>query len=202
MTGAPWEYGDVVVRREVLKGHPWVGFPTYVVEDSENLLAVYLAEGSTLAYAAWPFDRWVHPWRTAGHTHWSGHGKLMLHRPGDRYSVDVFWSGPDRTFSGWYLNLQDPFRRWERGFDTLDHELDFWVPADGGWVVKDAEMFEHRVAEERYTDEEAAEVRATGREIVAMLESGDHWWDPAWATWAPPEQWVAAAVPPDWATAR
>ena len=40
MSGAPWEYGDLVVRREVLKGHPWVGFPTYVVEDSEDLLAV------------------------------------------------------------------------------------------------------------------------------------------------------------------
>lgn len=61
----------------------------------------------------------------------------MLHRPGDAYSVDLFWNGPHREFSGWYINLQDPIRRHERGFDTLDHELDYWLPSRGSWTVKD-----------------------------------------------------------------
>src|SRR5690348_8703806 len=73
-----WSLGEVVVRREWLHGHPWVGFATYVVEDSDDLLAVYLAEGSQLAFPDWPFDQWVHPWFTAGHRAWHGDGKLML----------------------------------------------------------------------------------------------------------------------------
>ena len=56
--------------------------------------------------------------------------------------------------SGWYLNLQDPVRRYDGGFDTLDHELDYWIPA-ATWQVKDAELFEQRVAEERYTADQA-----------------------------------------------
>ncbi len=198
--GTGWDVGDVVVRRELLHGHPWVGFATRVVEDSADLLAVYLAPGSTLAFPAWPFDRWEHPWLTAGHREWHGHGKLMLHRPGDAYSVDLFWSGPQREFSGWYLNLQDPFRRHAGGFDTLDHELDYWVPASGGWSVKDAELFEERVVEERYSPEQAVAIRATGAEIVAMLSEGAHWWDESWAAWTPPEEWAGLELPPGWDT--
>lgn len=195
-----WDVGDVVVRREVLHGHAWVGFATYVVADEPDLLALYIAPGSELAFATWPFDRWEHPWRTAGHRRWHGHGKLMLHRPGDPYSVDVFWAGEDRDFAGWYLNLQDPFRRLAAGIDTLDHELDFWVPAQGAWEVKDAELFEQRVAEERYTAAQAADIRAVGDHLRGMLGAGEHWWDASWATWSPPVSWGPREVPGDWAT--
>ena len=194
-----WAPGDVVVRREVLHGHPWVGFATHVVEDSDDLLAVYLAPGSDLVFPDWPFDRWVHPWRTAGHRAWHGHGKLMLHRPGDAYSVDLFWTGPDREFEGWYLNLQDPFRRHETGFDTLDHELDYWLTPDGDWREKDRELFHQRVAEKRYDDAQARRIEATGREVTAMLDAGATWWDEGWSRWQPPTRWGPVAPPPGWA---
>ncbi|MGZ4438554.1 MAG: DUF402 domain-containing protein [Nocardioides sp.] len=193
-----WAPGDVVVRREVLHGAPWVGFATYVVQDSDDLLAVFLASGSALVFPQWPFDRWAHPWLAAGHTSWHGHGKLMLHRPGDAYSVDLFWQGPERRFSGWYLNLQDPFRRHATGFDTLDHELDYWRTPDGAWFEKDRELFAQRVAEERYDARQAAAIEATGREVAAMLEAGTPWWDESWAAWEPPEHWGPVAPPAGW----
>ena len=196
--GGHWDVGTPVVRREVLHGHPWVAFNTRVVRDDADLLAVYLAPGSELAFADWPFDRWEHPWQTQGFSVWRGHGKLMLHRPGDAYSVDLFWNGPARTFSGWYLNLQDPVRRYDGGFDTLDHELDYWIPAGGTWQVKDAELFEQRVAEERYTAEQADAIRSTGAAIEQMLTAGDHWWDESWADWTPPADWDALDVPAGW----
>jgi hypothetical protein len=196
-----WPVGTSVVRREVLHGHPWVGFATRVVRDDEDLLAVYLSPGSRLAYPDWPFDRWEHPWRTAGFTQWRGHGKLMLHRPGDAYSVDLFWRGPARAFAGWYLNLQDPFRRHLGGFDTLDHELDYWQPADGPWQVKDAELFEQRVAEGRYSPAQAAGIRTTGTDLERLLTSGATWWDPSWAAWTPPDGWGPLDLPADWSTA-
>lgn len=100
-----WSFGETVVRRELLHGHPWIGFSTYVVEDTDQLLAVYLAEGSRLGFPDWPFEEWVHC--------------------------------PGRDFAGWYVNLQEPIVRHERGFDTLDHELDFWLHPDGTWSAKD-----------------------------------------------------------------
>jgi len=189
-----------VVRREYLHGHLWIGFSAYVVEDTDDLFAVYLAEGSRLAFPDWPFAVWEHPWRTSGFSAWRGHGKLMLHRPGDAYSVDLFWSGSRREFSGWYINLQDPIRRYDRGFDTLDHELDYWVPSSGDWVVKDEQLFEERVAEGRYSAEQAAAIQATGSQIVEMLSSGSQWWDESWADWEPPLNWQVLDLPPDWET--
>lgn len=184
-----WQHGDVAVRREYLHGHRWTEIPTYVVLDRDDLLVTYVSSGTTLGFPDYPHAQWEHPWRADGHTRWTGHGKLMMQRPDEAYSVDVFWRGEDRAFSGWYLNLQDPLRRDATGYDTLDHELDYWIPADGAWVVKDAELFEQRVVEERYTAEQATEIRAQGRAIEAMLTAGDWWWDTSWADWTPPEDW-------------
>lgn len=187
-----------MARREWLHGQLWLGFATYVVEDNDDLLAVYLPEGSELAFPDWPFDQWVHPWLEAGHRAWRGHGKLMLHRPGDAYSVDLFWTGPERTFAGWYLNLQEPFARHCRGFDTLDHELDYWLAPDGSWSVKDDELFEQRVVEGRYSTDQAVAIRATGRQVVEMLSSGSPWWDKSWAEWTPPSHWQSLHLPEGW----
>lgn len=201
MSEAPWTFGDVVVRREWLHGQLWVGFATYVVEDSDDLMAVYLAEGSELAFPDWPFDQWVHPWFEAGHRAWHGHGKLMLHRPGDAYSVDLFWTGSHRTFAGWYVNLQEPFSRYGHGFDTLDHELDYWMTPDGSWTVKDDELFEQRIAERRYSTEQAASIRATGAQVAEMLSSRSHWWNESWAEWRPPPHWTSLDLPLGWEAA-
>ncbi|MEK8106715.1 hypothetical protein NKG94_18870 [Micromonospora sp. M12] len=41
--------GDTVVRREVLRGEVWFGCPTICVEDSPDLLALYLPPGPSSA---------------------------------------------------------------------------------------------------------------------------------------------------------
>ena len=109
--------------------------------------------GAPFAFPAgdWPGGR--HPWDGRGG--WEGHGVLMLHRPGDRYAVWHFWEEPARRFAGWYLNLQEPFRRTNVGFDTQDLELDVWIPAGGRPRLKDWELLDRRVAEGRFTAAEA-----------------------------------------------
>ena len=82
---------------------------------------------------------------------WQGHGVLMLQRPGERYAVWHFWHGAERAFAGWYVNLQEPFRRTPIGYDTYDLELDIWIPAAGGWSFKDDELLDVRVQEGRFT---------------------------------------------------
>jgi predicted RNA-binding protein associated with RNAse of E/G family len=84
----------------------------------------------------------------------------MLQRPGDGYAVWVFWEGPERHFDSWYINLQEPFRRSELGYDTQDLELDIVVLPDLSWQLKDDDVSEERILEGRYTVEQMREAGA------------------------------------------
>lgn len=190
-----WRRGEIVVHREVWRGRPWCACPVVVVEDSPDLLVTYLPEASPFAFPP-SADGRPHPW--AGKRAWRGHGVLNLRRPGEAYSVMHFWDGPDRRFAGWYLNLEEPFRRTSIGYDTQDLELDVWIPADGPWRFKDVELLAERVRDGRYTEEQAEATRALGREIGAMLERGERWWDERWATFVPEPGWRAPTFPPGW----
>jgi hypothetical protein len=193
-----WDHGDVVVRREIWRGLPWLGTAVRIVEDDPSLLASYLPEGAPFSFPAgdWPTLPGRHPWHGRGA--WEGHGVLMLQRPGESYAVWHFWEGPSRDFAGWYLNLQEPFRRTTAGYDTQDLELDVWVPASGGWSFKDDELLSERVREGRFSDTQAAEIRALGAAIGSMLDAGEEWWDPSWSAWEPDPDWEAPALPAGW----
>ncbi|MHB8509518.1 MAG: DUF402 domain-containing protein [Candidatus Dormibacteria bacterium] len=115
----------------------------------------------------------------------------MLQRPEEAYSVWHFWRGPERRFHGWYINVQEPFRRTGDGYETQDLELDIVVALDGSWSFKDAEHLATRVTEGRFTEDKVEEILAIGNRVAAMLEAKDTWWDPGWARWSPPEGWGA-----------
>lgn len=185
------------MRREVLRGRPWAGIPVIVVRDDPALLATYIAEGAELGFVdgTWPVGR--HPWH--GKTAWRGHGVLTLQRPDEAYAVWVFWRGPARSFAGWYLNFQAPFRRTPAGYDTLDHEVDIWMPGGGpAWEWKDRELLGTRVAEGRFTEEEAVAIRREADRVSAELDARRQWWDDGWRTWAPDPSWGAPRLPPGW----
>lgn len=185
-----WSEGDVVTRREVRNdGLPWVEEPVRIVEDTPELLASYRCAGTPFTFPPYPEP---HPW--SGRGAWEGHGVLMLQRPGEAHAVWVFWSGPEREFSGWYINFQEPFRRTEHGYDTQDLELDIWIPADGAWEWKDADVLEERIAEGRFTAAQVEEIWAEGRRVAADLDAGLRWWDPFWALWEPDPAWDAHHV--------
>ena len=164
-----WQPGDVVVHREVWRGRPWCACPVVVVDESPDLLVTYLPEGSPFAFPA-SADGRRHPWH--GKRSWRGHGVLTLRRPGEAYAVWHVWEGPERHLAGWYLDLEEPFRRTSIGYDTQDLELDVWIPVDAAWRFKDEELLEERVRDGRYTVEQATATRALGRAIGAMLDGG------------------------------
>jgi hypothetical protein len=122
----------------------------------------------------------------------------MLHRPGDAYSVWLFWDGPERRLARWYVNLQAPYRRTRGGIDTLDHELDLWSADGRTWQVKDEELLDARVAEGRFTAQEVAAIRQLGARLRSQLADGGRWWDEHWAEWRPDAGWPVPELPPDW----
>ena len=191
-----WEPGTVVVRREVWRGRPWAAIPVIVVRDEPELLVTYIAEGAELGFSDgdWPGGR--HPWY--GKAAWRGHGVLMLQRPADAYAVWAFWRDPGRGFAGWYVNFQAPFARTAAGYDTLDHELDLWLPDGRAWEWKDRHLLEQRVAEGRFTPAEADRIRGDAARVAAELDAGRRWWDDDWADWAPDASWAAPALPRGW----
>ncbi|AKJ10262.1 hypothetical protein ABB07_09620 [Streptomyces incarnatus] len=190
-----FEPGAIVLRREILDGRPWLSYPVRVVADRPDLLAVYLARGTALAFGDGDFSWGPHPWqRIAGH--WRSHGVLQLQRPGDAYAVWMFRDDTTGDFTGWYVNFQDPYRKNASGFDTLDHELDLWIPADGGpYRWKDVDEFEHRARSGGFTAEQSAAVRAEAARVADLLDSRATWWEQEWAQWEPAAGWLS---PPAW----
>jgi hypothetical protein len=210
-----WEQGQSIVRREVLglgphvqgdpqpwwHGKAWEAIPVYVVEDTDDGLVTYIPEGAQLGFVdgGWPTPDGKHPWHRK--VHWQGHGCLMVQRPGDPYAVWHFWTGPNRDFACWYINLQADFVRTEIGYDTQDFELDFIVSPDGSYGLKDAEVLDDRVSEGRFTAALVEWVRQLGAQVSDELDAGRHWWDRSWSSWEPPAEWRDLRLPEGWADA-
>ena len=193
-----WGEGDWIVRREVWRGKPWAGTVVRVVEDSPGLLVSYLPTGAPFGFpdGDWPGGR--HPWH--GRAGWEGHGVLMLQRPDESHAIWHFWEEPERRFAGWYVNFQRPYVRTTVGYDTLDLELDIWIPANGngGWHWKDAEVLDDRVREGRFTQEEVDRVRRDGERMAEDLDAGRRWWDERWSEFDPDPGWKAPGLPAGW----
>jgi len=196
-----WAPGEVVVRREVWDGRPWLATTLHVVHDDGDLLVLYQPEGSPFGFGAgddWPTATGRHPYH--GRTAWVGAGPLGIHRAGDPFAVWAYWQGPDRRFLGWYVNIQAPYRRTTIGIDSLDLELDLLVSPAYDVVVKDEEHVEASAALGRFSSETAVAIHALGADLRARIEAGDRWWDESWAAWAPGATHLGAPpLPPGWA---
>jgi len=202
----------VVVRREVLGlwpvptpdepavwwGEPWMAVPVRVIEDSADRLVTYVASGAPFGFrdGPWPTPDGRHPWHERAA--WGGHECLMIQRPGDDHAVWHFWTGENRTFSCWYINLQTAFVPTPIGFDTMDLELDLVVFPTGDYVVKDLDVLPERVAEGRLTQTVVDHAMALGERLTAELDAGRWWWDTAWAEWRPDPSEAVPALRPDW----
>ncbi|MFL5942471.1 MAG: DUF402 domain-containing protein [Gaiellaceae bacterium] len=192
-----WSPGDTIVLRQVWQGRPLFAFPCVVVSDERDLLVTYVPERAPFgAVPGWPRPGGVHPW--AHRTRWEGHGTLMLRRPGDRYSIWVFWQGEEREFQCWYVNLEQPYRRSAIGIDTLDHELDLWSDDGLTWHLKDEEGVEECVAHGRFDEQEAERIWADSAAFQAEYERAGPWWDPEWASWRPPGRPTPPPLPEGW----
>ena len=203
-----WAPGDAVAlrwRREGKLGH--VNAVT-VVEDSPELIALYLAAGSPMKRPVGPDGRawreipaherfrlsdWAHadgPWRDTN--------VLQLARPGAHYGFWAFWDAESWEVRGWYVNLQAPLQRTAIGFDSRDYVLDVWVDAEGSWHWKDEEEFAEARRAGRFTAAEAKLVRAAGEEAIAVLEAGAWPLGHGWESWRPDPSWPVPGLPAGW----
>jgi hypothetical protein len=120
--------------------------------------------------------------------------------PGRAHSVWLSWSPADGTFIGYYVNLEEPFRRTAIGFDTNDHTLDIVVAPDLRWSLKDEAVLTDRERDGTYSRGLIEAIRAEAASVIAGIESRASPFSDGWGSWRPDPNWPRPALPPDWNT--
>ncbi|MEU6388779.1 DUF402 domain-containing protein [Streptomyces sp. NPDC046939] len=206
--GGRWAPGEQILWRYRANGGD--GFhicrPVTVVRDTDDLLAVWMAPGTecvkpvmasgTPVHREPLATRYTKP-RALRRDHWSGAGVLKLARPGEPWSVWLFWE-PDWTFRNWYVNLEEPRTRWSGGVDSEDHFLDLSVYQDRSWRWHDEDEFAQAQAAGLMSAEQAAGVRDAGRRAIEVIERWGPPFSDDWQHWRPDPSWPVPALPADW----
>lgn len=160
---------------------PGMSWPFTVVEDRDDLVALFIPRGTV-------FQRWSGsgPERRLVDGEWR-RDMLRLMYPGAHHSTWLWWDEDqdERRFSGYYVNMEEPFRRSEAGFDTNDHMLDIVVTPDLDWRWKDEDVMVERVRSGTYSAEFAAAVRSEGERVVQEIEARQEPFTGTWAGWTP-----------------
>ncbi|NBM16592.1 DUF402 domain-containing protein [Streptomyces sp. GC420] len=180
--------------------------PVTVAEDSEELLAVWMAPGTECvrpvladgtAVHEEPLEtRYTAP-RTTVRSRWFGTGVLKLARPGEPWSVWLFWQ-PGWRFKNWYVNLEEPRARWVGGIDSRDHFLDISVHPDRTWRWLDEDEFAQAQRAGLMSGAQARTVREAGHAAVEAIRRWDEPFSGGWENWRPDPAWQVPVLPADW----
>ncbi len=197
--------GEVLLRRHWRGGRINVMYLVRVAGDDEQGLRLWLPIGSPywrlLAEdGVAPGESTIDPVRGVRLVRqtWTG-SDVMMWMPEDKpYSVFWFWT--DGAFSGWRVNLEEPYVRWAdrgcAGVDTAHRVLDAVVLPDHTWRWKDEEEFEAKIGHPLYwTPAQAFEIRATGDRLVKAAEAAEFPFDGTWCGFRPDASWTVPALP-------
>lgn len=212
--GARWAPGDHILWRYRDNGgggsgggrHVHICRPVTVVQDTAELLAVWMAPGTecvkpvivggTQVHAEPLATRYTAP-RTTARATWSGTGVLKLARPGEPWSVWLFWDRGWR-FRNWYVNLEEPRTRWAGGVDSEDHFLDISVRPDRSWEWLDEDEFAQAQHVGLMDGATAGRVRAAGLAAVGVIREWGVPFRDGWERWRPDPRWRVPPLPDDW----
>lgn len=179
-------------------------WPCRVIEDSDDLVALFVATGSR--YKADPKRTAAakraepSPKAPTGEFIWRA-DTLRLMFPGKAHSVWLFWEGDgdDRQLTKFMINMEEPFRRTPIGFDTQDHTLDIVVQPDLSWKWRDEEETQNHVREGFFTADLAKSARDEGVSAIDAILRGEHPCLDGWPEWRPSPDWEVPVVSAEWA---
>lgn len=168
-----WKQGDTIVERHTINDNTthgdirfsW-GYPLRVWSDDGATTVAYLPPGTI--YQGMVAEN-GEPTRELGAKRkrvdrtWQDHHALRLVREGDEYSVIVFFDD-SWHMRCWYVNLQEPVRRFTLGLETRDLILDLLIAPDlSGHRWKDEDELEERIAAGLYEPSDMTRLKAVGR---------------------------------------
>ena len=201
--------GDTIALQEIWRGRVWAARPMRVVRDEGDSVALWFPHGT-----AWKAptnsperpasdDRGERLASCAALGDWVFRDlewdvdSLWLMREGDWHSVWVSWL-PSGEHWGWYVNLQEPFRRTPAGFATMDLVLDVIVDTDRSWRWKDEDELEAFLRHGALDHKVARRVRAEGLEVARRAERNEPPFSEPWPDWRPDPAWTTPELPDGW----
>jgi predicted RNA-binding protein associated with RNAse of E/G family len=194
--------GQVIVHRDLFRGAVWYARAETVAEDTTARALLYWGPGAEVHH---PFSRKrdlplripLEEWTLKAET-WHSYHVLCHWRPGDRYTVWLFWNADGWGFEGWYINLQSPFERTRLGFDTTDDILDIEVEPDGEWAWKDEDELEESVRLGLISEQASQSIRENGLHAVERMSSGAEPFSAEWIAWRPDSRWPTPRLLVGW----
>jgi hypothetical protein len=194
-----FEPGEAVALREVWRGRVWSARPVTIVQDSDEEVRLFIPAGA----------RWFAPFESGRRLkipqprfelleqrYEKGH--VLSFAWQDTFAAVLLLFGSDWSASHWYVNLEDPLRRSEVGFDTLDHKLDLILELDGSWRWKDEEEFAEAIRRGQIPEEDAPVLRADAELAARRIVEGDPPFDRDWTSWRPDASWPVPVLPDGW----
>lgn len=125
---------------------------------------------------------------------------VRLHPVRRSYALIRSWVSDKCCWKGWYINLEQPWRRTTVGFDTRDDVLDVTVADDlSDCRLKDEDELQHAVRVGLFSEAEAESIR-----LVAEIAIGDvkqRWWpfdESTWSAIRPIEDLPLPVLPEGW----
>jgi hypothetical protein len=199
-----WTSGDRIIYREVTHGKVWTVRPVTVINDTPDLIALYMrnltpwkvcvplnADTDLLQCKAnlrqWKLDDVI----------WSYGDTIFLIYPERAHAVHVMWNH-QREFEGWYVNLQEPPRRTSLGFDFLDQELDIIVSPGLEWQWKDISHLERAQNIGLFSSKQVEAIMCEGQSVVAGILAKAAPFDGSWNNWKPLSTWPTPGLPERW----
>ena len=166
--------------------------PMVVVEDTAELVSLWLPAGTPTILSRPIVPGQPRPWLEGEYklvdSVWDRWNQLMLMVPGQWRATWVWWT-PDWEFLGWYVNLEEPFRRTPLGFDARDLWLDVVADAERRWRWKDEDELERVIEHGLLSEAVAARARAEGEAAIADIERGAWPFTDNMRDWRPDPTW-------------
>jgi hypothetical protein len=175
--------------------------PVVVARDTAEVVALYLPDGGYWRGAETldgrtlrvPWERW----KLSEPKRWYNH-VLRLYVPGEAYSIALAWTAAWH-FLFWYVNVEEPLRPTEAGFDYMDWTLDVIVSPDRKhWVWKDEAELAEAVRRGVYSAVQATRIREAAENGLARLVNGEPPFDGRWQDWRPEPAWGVPRLPEPW----
>lgn len=183
---------DVVLRYITRDGRAGMSWAARLVMDEAHQVALFLPQGT-------PHKRWTasSSGRVLADSAWLS-DTLRLMYPDSGYSVWLTWQ--EGSFRGYYVNLEEPFRRTAIGFDTNDHQLDIVVTPDLRWSMKDEDVVRERELDGTFSRAFVSELRREARGVIAAIARRETPFDGSWLSWRPDPAWPIPRLDPRWSS--
>jgi hypothetical protein len=209
VTGTLRSPGEEVVVQEIWRGAVWAARPMTVVQDEDDRVALWFPKGTLWKAPTTPLEWPREPTRgerlatCLARGEWAfvdaewGVETLVLLHPGEWHALWVSWLDGGEHW-GWYVNLQEPFRRTALGFATMDLVLDVIIEVDRTWRWKDEDELATFVSRGVFDDALAVRVRDEGVRVARRAERNEPPFDEPWPEWRPDASWPVPELPAGW----